>query len=482
MHRLVILHCVWLTCWCPIKWAVGAPRRKKDGDESKVQMPHHSFAVPLDFNEVLNDWSISGASLVERERLLLHPSVPERAAFAWSKMPLHTNNFEVTVHFRVVGTKDSSSLVPDQSFAFWYVYENVSNVYNETKLIKARLWKEGMQDEGMTLSGAKANFNGFGAILSMTDGSAKSRPVVSGLWNDGSKELKYGEDVPTSGAKGVDFRNTLNPAQLKIRVTPTSIEGHLKQSPSLSWNECFKLDRSSDPVKTGGYIGFSAWSGRASDTLMPDLVSIAQLEVYNYDETSIGEEMDVSKEIQEAYRQMLTDDSRHFVDQKSQTEHLSRLIKLLEQHSESAQPADAQMFQDLQGLHDRMGRLGDDCKTLTKEVQVLVGTRGTSGETLDTMKNEIVGLRRILIKDSATHRQKLDAVHKNIAEVKQKHADASNPAALKEVVKQSGELEEHVQTRSNVMTGMMAVIIVAVIVIGVLMRNKMNYYEKKHFV
>lgn len=486
MRRIAILQCVWLTCWCPVKWAVGEKRRKKDDDESRVQMLHHSFANPLSFDTVLNDWAVSGASLVERERLLLHPSVPERAAFAWNKFPLLTNNFEVIVHFRSQNPKAQNDAgakqVPDQSFACWYVYDNVTSSYNETSLIQAESWKAGMEEAGMTLSGAKAKFHGFGAIMSMTDGKAKPRSVISALWNSGDKELKYSEDVPTSDAKAADFRNTMNPAQLKIRVTPTSIEGHFKESPSLSWNEGFKLDRSSDPVKAGGYIGFSAWSGANTEGAEPDLVYITKVEAYNLDTTSIGEEMkDVSAEIQEAYREMLTDEKRHFMDQKSQTDHLARLSKMLSEHTEAAKPADKKIFEDLQNLTVRMSRLGDDCKTLTKEVQVLVGDE-EKGEGLEIAKKEIIGLRRLFIKDSESHREQLNKVHKNIAEVKSKHLDAAKPEAFIGVAKQSADLEVSVQNRSTMMTWMMLIIIVAVIVIGVLMWNKMSYYEKKHFI
>lgn len=471
---------LWLLLWCPLERALAGDkkaRKKKDEDsDKKVALPHHSFAVPLAYEEFLGDWAVSGASLAERERLLLHPSVSERAAFVWSKQPLKTNDFEATVHLRVVGPKGLEKAPVDQSFAVWYVEENVTAGYNDTDLIKAATWKIGMEEKGMTLSGAKAKFKGFGAVLSITDGKASPKSVISGIWNDGDRELKYGSDVPASNAKAIDFRNTMNAAQLRIRVTPTSIVGFFKQSPSLSWNECFNIDRSKEPLKPGGYIGFSAWSGTPGAEVVPDMVSIMQLEMYNFDTTSIGEEMkDVSKDIQEAYREMLTDEHRHFHDQKSQTEHIERLTTMLKQHAEANKPADEKLFQDLEGLQGRMGKLDEDCKTLTKELQVVVGGEGVG------LSDHIIGLRRLFVKDSVQHKDKLEMVQKKMSDVKQKHIEASNPETFTKVIADSEKLQKTAVASSFQTLWMLLAIVVAIAIIGGLMYNRMHYYERKHF-
>jgi len=465
------------------------PKKNKEEDSAKkVAMAHHSFNVPLVFDELLSDWSVSGASLAERERLLVHPSVPERAGFVWNKAPLLTNDFEATVAFRVVGPKGIKA-ASDQSFSLWYIYDNVTAGYNETNLIKAASWKAGLEEAGMTLGGSKAKFHGVGAVLSMAapQPSGTAKPVVSGIWSDGDRDLSYGKDVPTKDAKAVDFRNTLNAAQFKLRVEPTSITGYLKQSPSLSWNECFKIDRSKNPVKPGGYIGFSAWSGAAGTE--SDLVSISQFEVYNFDTEVIGEEMkDVSERIQDAYREMLTDEHRHFLDQKSQTDHLARLVTMLDEHINTTKPAEESLYVALQGLDNRMVKLGDDCKTQVKETRLLMGTDPAKAADVhkagvEAMKNEIIGLRRLLVKDSATHRQKLDAVQKNVAEVQEKQTKAGDrDGTLKEIAKQTESLETTVQAHGWQMSWTLYFVIAVVILIGWLMFNRMQYYEKKHFI
>merc|ERR1712241_1650928 len=96
-----------------------------------------------------------------------------------------------------------------------------------------------------------------------------------------------------------------------------------------------------------------------------DLVSIAGLEMSNYDETSIGEDMqDVSTQIQDAYKEMLTDDKRHFTDQKSQTEHMKRLIQMVDEHLKTTAPAEQKVYESLLKTADRMEALADDCGTL----------------------------------------------------------------------------------------------------------------------
>lgn len=483
LSRLATLLLVFFLACLLQRIEAGKKGRKKDDDNGtkKVAMAHHSFAVPLAFDEFLKDWTVSGASLVERDRLLIHPSVPQRAGFVWSKEPLLTNDFEITMAFRVVGPKGNQKSVQDQSFSLWYVYENVSASYNETSAIKAESWKQGLEEQGMTLGGMKAKFHGLGAVLSMSDSAKKS--VVSGIWNDGSRSLTYGSDVPTSTAKAVDFRNTMNAAQFKLRVTPKSIEGHLKLSPSLSWNECFKIDRSTDPVKPGGYIGISAWSGAASPDTVSDLVSITQFDVGNYDTSVLGEEnKDVSADIQNAFREMLTDENRHFVDQKSQSDHLNRLTQMLVQHVETSKPTDEKMFEELSGLNLKVGKLDEDCKTLTKELQILVAPKGeTSPMSHAGLKDDIIGLRRLLVKDGMSHTQRLDDVQKKMTEVKKIHSDASRPEMFAEVVGHSERLHSTVKTSTSQTSWMLLAIVFVIVVIGGLMWNRMVYYERKHF-
>lgn len=455
--------------------------RKKDEDENKVFMPHHSFHVPLVYQDVLKDWQASGASVVESQRLLLHPSIAERLGYFWSTQPLLTNDFEATVSFRVTGPKEVLNVATDQSFALWYVYENVSAGYNETQLIKASSWADGLLESSMGLSGSKSKFQGFGAVFSTTDSKKTPKAVVSGIWNDGDRDFTsgVGKDVPTADAKAIDFRNTMNAAQFRLRVTPTSIIGYLKQTPSLSWNECFNLDRKHDPVKTGGYIGFSAWSGTKSPSAASDMVAITQFDVYNFDSTTIGESMmgDVSKEIEDTYRQMLTDENRHFTDQKLQTEHINRLIRMINQHVSDSKPLDEKIFQDIEVLSNRVGQLDEGCRTLTKELELVSEiSRGDQ----PSIKDDIIGLRRLLSKGEATQKRSLDLVEKNLAEVRQRHQDTTKTDKISKMAAEAEVMQSTVESHSQRMVWLMLILIPVFIAVGWGMYSRMQEVSRKN--
>lgn len=454
-------------------------------------MARHSFIAPLDYMSLLDDWALSGASLFERERLLVHPGVPDRMGFVWSKLPLLTNDFEVIFHFRAIGEKDTEKIALDQALAFWYVYENMSDSFNETTAIRADTWKGGALEQGFNLIGSKGQFNGFGAVLSWADVNNNPFPVVSSVTNDGSRTLAYGKDVPTSSSTKTEFRNTPTPAQIKIRVKPDAIEGFSKQSPSDSWNECFKIDRTTDPVKPGGYIGFTAQSGSPPEGGASDLVSIVEVDVNNFDENSVGEDMkDVTSKIHDAYKDMLTDEGRHFKDQKAQKDQLEKLTTMLSDHLHATKPVEMKLFEQLEMLEMRMDRLGADCQTLTKEVQVLManGGKGQPGpedlhrKTVEGFKNDIIGIRRHLVKASASYQHTMDTVQKNTGEVKAKVAQTKPSEVLATIQEQSNQLSRTVNSRGTQMSWMLICLLAAILAIGYLMWNRMTYYEKKHFI
>jgi len=346
-------------------------------------------------------------------------------------------------------------------------------------MIKASSWLAGLQDSGMTFSGAKPRFQGLGVVFSTADAKNNSKAVVSGIWNDGDRELAYGlgKDAPTADAKAIDFRNTLNAAQFRLRVTPTSIVGHLKQTASLSWNECFNIDRTKDAVKPGGYIGFTAWSGSSSPPLTTsDSIAITQFEVNNFDTTSIGEEMkDVSAEIQEAYREMLTDENRHFSDQKSQTDHLQRLTKMVQDHLAETAPADQKMFEDLERIQDKVKGLGENCNVLTKELQVVVGGAGSD------LKSHIIGLRQLFSKDSTVHREKMDAVQKNVEEVKETRGASRKWSMFSKVAKQQETMQAEVKAQSGRSSFCLVAIIFLIGIIWFAMHSRMSFFERKNY-
>jgi len=477
-----------LCCFSLPAIAEDAKKKKKGDDEAnKRPMPHHSFAVPMDYNSLLDDWVLSGASLFEKERMLMHPGVHELAGFAWTKQRVLTNDFQASFQFRVTTERfpgtEGSYPPSDQGFAFWYVHENMAKEFNEQTAIKGHNWGAGLRDQGMSFFGSKGKFQGFGTVFS----AANKKQQVSLVTNDGTKELTE-SDLSSAHSKEVEFRNSINAAQLQLRVNKKSIKGFFKQSPSLSWQPCFEFESPTD-VQPGGYIGFSAWSGTGGESRVSDLVSIVALEMTNYDESSLGEEMqDVPTQVQDQYKDMLMDDKRHFADQKAQTEHLTKLVDMIGDHLKTAKPAEEKIYAGLQGVTKRMGSLGDDCGELVQETRLLLASKGEVPEqhnhknNVETMKNDIIGLRKLLVKDSVTHRAKLDAVSKNVAEVMQKSKNAVGAESFHKINKQSERLEQTVSSRGSQMSWMLFCMVIAILGIGGLMFNRMQYYEKKHFI
>jgi hypothetical protein len=309
--------------------------------------------------------------------------------------------------------------------------------------------------------------------------------MASFVTNNNTKEFAMGVDVPGTASKPVDFRNTLNAAQLRVRVSTEEVTVNFKQSPSLSWNELFRISRTADKtgavVPDSGFVGLTAWSGSHADAESPDIVVVDRVETLNLDENSVGEELkDVAATIQEAYREMLTDENRHFVDQKSQTEHLSRLTTMLSDHIGTIAPVERGLFDSLSQLNGRLTSLEEGCRTLAREIEVLVNLAGQAG--VGELKSGIKGFREMLAKYSDGHHKKLDLARSSILEVKKKHQQTNNDEAVGMITIQTKHMEETVAQRGSQMTWMLGCLIGCIVVIGCLMYNKMHYYEKKHFI
>jgi len=477
---------LFLSIQCGLLRLVGSAGSHGHSD-FKGFLQHHSFAVPLEYSNLLGDWTLSGASIFERERLLLHPNVSERQGFAWSKRPLQTNNFEVSFSFRVAGAPEIAKVVDDQSFAFWFVRQNVSSDFNESAVIRASSWPEGLKEQDYVLSGSKARFEGIGAVFSTADLAKKPGSVVSFISNDNHQSLNYGIDVPASNAKAVDFQN--KEVEFKMRVQPVSVQGTITVDGNSQ--ECFNVDRKNFPVKAGGFIGFTAWSGSVQPSKQPSSVSLTRVRVVNFDDQAIGEEvMGASAADMKMYEDMMSEQSRHFQDQQAQTEHIQRVTAMLSAHLNETKPAYDVMAFQVSGLMDSLHKLDRDCRILTKGMQFMAsgdeksqhGKQRPKGSKIQEMKVHIMGLRRLLDKEGAAHMNKLEAVQKNLDKVKEQAEKATGSSMLGRIVDQTMTLEKSVVSRSSQMSWMLLILLVVTFTIGVLMWNRMRYYEKKHFI
>merc|ERR1719343_1118520 len=98
---------------------------------------------------------------------------------------------------------------------------------------------------------------------------------------------------------------------------------------------------------------------------------------------------------------------------------------------------------------------------------------------ISRLRHEIVGIRKALHAEANSHREKVQAVHKNAAEVKVKHEEVrdQSKASLSNIEAQSQTLDAYVVSRGYQLGWMMICLLAAVIVVGGLMWSRMNYYE-----
>ncbi|CAE7203514.1 unnamed protein product [Symbiodinium sp. CCMP2592] len=129
-----------------------------------------------------------------------------------------------------------------------------------------------------------------------------------------------------------------------------------------------------------------------------------------------------------AYEALMSEDSRYFQDQQAQTEHIGRRTSMLSAHLNETKPTyDVMAFQ----VSSLMESLNKTPKKATN---------------LQEMKVHIMGLRRLLDKEGAAHMHKLEAVQKNLKEVKQQ-TDKAAGSSISKIVDQTSVLEKSASIR-----------------------------------
>jgi len=154
---------------------------------------------------------------------------------------------------------------------------------------------------------------------------------------------------------------------------------------------------------------------------------------------------------------------------------------MIEDHLQHTSPIEEQHFFSVQSLSHRVQKLSEDCRIFKRESHHLLGDDGSSHEEgVRAMRQEIAGFKRILQHQSSYHTAKIAAVSKNVAEVK----DAKKKTTMtdwRKISKHSDTIQNSVNTRGLLMNLILVLLLAAIVVIGVLMYNRISYYEKKHF-
>jgi len=377
----------------------------------------------------------------------------------------------------------------DQGFGIWYLAEDVASTFNESLPVHAESWEAGMQAQGMTLLGSKAKFNGFGVVFTTAARDGSRKPQVGFIKGDGSSEVSLDSDVSASCNK-IDFRNTEHPAQVKIQVKDSQIDVRVRKSVRSAWQPCFKA---TIRAPLGGHIGITGWTGTPGPELKADAVSIPKLEMMNFDESRHGEDIfdldhkgdDMFSKMQselEAATSLLGEDL-HTEDQGQQATHLGSLEHMLQTYIDMEKTAEQRMSRQIDGLTKRLSKLNVECRNLKQEVHVFVakGKEGPAGGVHE-LRKQLIGLRRVLTKDSEHHRHKMDKVHSQVGEIESRYGKSQPVLGFGALDRQTDELARTNSSRARnnfvAMFGMFA----CALVLGIQMYRRMSYYEKKHFI
>lgn len=252
-------------------------------------------------NSVQSSWYIGGGAQVLKAGVSLNPGVMERVGVAWSRDPIPSNDFEVTLVL-AAHVPDSNSYFEYDGFALWYAHEPSDRVMEVvTRNEKAR-GRRSSKGGDFGLFGYREEYDGLGAFLFFDAGSpmlttltntgppskVSREDVLAAMDGIGLYEAFHGEDqeeeaTPKSTAnqgggrrgKPVEMREI----QLKMRVRPhkatIEVVGH-----GSTWADA----EAPFTFRPGGYLGLTALSAsyQYDASNKPSVVEVRDVKVVNY--------------------------------------------------------------------------------------------------------------------------------------------------------------------------------------------------------
>uniref|UniRef100_A0A0G4IFK3 L-type lectin-like domain-containing protein n=1 Tax=Chromera velia CCMP2878 TaxID=1169474 RepID=A0A0G4IFK3_9ALVE len=434
------------------------------------QLARHSFASPFGYDTMAN-WNMAGASILNKQHLVLMPGVPDRFGEIWHKDPIRTGKFMVEFDFLVKGP--GNSLAP--GFAFWYVYEDFNKVrpsdnnYND--------W---------TLFGYKPTFKGLGTFFSNYDHQGKFRPFIGPAYHHGRTDFRFPTDIDEREVSKVDFRNGETPLSARITVTDQGVKCDLRLSPGARWFNAF-FDHEIQ-LEAGGYIGFSAHSGpEGSLAEQSDKVMIFNLQVTNLDPNVKGEE-DIQHEVHapsQPHPDVLHEHAKQHsgdLEAKDGQEAVQGLTRLLYKHISESQPRERVIQKTISTLENQIDKLTKDIEALGTEVRSATGA--SHEDAVRAMKHELSGMRTMLARDAQKAQHTLTELHKVVeAQSPAEGLGVDGGSADEEVERlqqQTQALSEAVAGGSAFFTWVFLAVVVIVIAAAVLIYRKQRAMEKKH--
>jgi len=225
------------------------------------------------------DWHMAGPLEISKrgDSLLINPAVVDNPTLVWSREPIPSDNFEVTIVLSaLLPTPDVNAMFDFNGVGFWYCYEGPES----TKAVSDRNEKRRHKRKPKASKGRfgnfgyKDDFDGLGAFL-FFDGDS---PMMTALTNT-PPDLKRRDDA-TGAIEGIGlyeaFHNTKRRGEIKIkmRVEPNkaTIDVH---------GDVISVEGS---FRAGGHLGFTAASSsyEKDESLVPTLVEIKDLKIRSF--------------------------------------------------------------------------------------------------------------------------------------------------------------------------------------------------------
>jgi len=447
------------------------------GAAAATGLKGHSFVGSPNVDVLAKDWFLGGTAIPSGRGVVLSPGVPNRIGMMWSRFPLITNDFEVTLKLSISGPETHTA--KDEGFAFWYVQENVTDAVKDlvpgqvdnADAIVRNTWQIALAKEGLDLLAYRSKFNGVAVVF--TKNPAVS-DVASAVYNDGTKEVKLGAGIPSDHLVKYTRSQEL---VVKIRAEKTKVRLEIVGHGSTEFNA---------EIKAGGYIGFTCFGGEkgaVETTEKSEFVELLELEVTNHDMSAQGESVpEVSKETVATSAKDKEDvfrEASSFKDHRAESDTIKDLTNLVFKLAFETEPFRQQVANAMESLSKRITAMEATFENLKQEIDKKTGHH--LGKEFDAIKHELTHLSTVATKGTKERHKSIDSVHEAISDA---HKTASSSDKIDHHLNKLAESSQRTMTSltngHQKMFGVSIVAIAFVIVAGLALYNKFRCWEKKH--
>ncbi|KAF4694712.1 hypothetical protein FOZ60_007225 [Perkinsus olseni] len=443
-------------------------RRSRGKRARRMELMRHSFVSPLTYSNTLGDWFMNGATVATDDHVILTPSIAQRYGIFMHTMPIDTNDFEILFD---VSVSDGPSGSRDSGFALWFTTMNYTAEFSKVRdeLQKGdnkKDWKNAFKALEYSLLGQKSRFDGFGVVFT-PKGASGDEHTVSIITNRNDRALSFDLDVPDRESSArVNLHGMDVPFRIGIRVRPDLIMVRYRDA-NRRWQEL--TAKRGVTVPSSGYIGFTSWSG---DSLPTEKVSIVDMHVYNMDMRRPGETLmqEVVDELSDGGKIDWKEVSpgpgglRSAPSQSTLT--LQKITDMLVNYIQTTQPEMAKMHSQLGKITHHIVDLESRMKQLRKEIKAT--SEGSGG--LSTLKNQMVGLREMLTRESGDHKDRVEKVREQLT-----MADGSEGRSMI-----GDDLEDSISSSHSLANKLFMLCIIVVVVGGLYVWRQLQVVEKKH--